>query len=116
MKDLFFSNAEESMIRIEAFNQELAFNQIKQLCISHGYTINEDSLEKNLDLLTLNKKLNLFADLLYDNNNWSIKVVRFKETKVIVSEEASQKETSLLMMRLSRKRGQTLVSILDGRE
>lgn len=77
MKELLFSNSYDSMIDIESFDQELTFNQLKQLYILRGYSINDSSFAKNNGLLTKNHKYNLLANILADVNNVSIKVVRF---------------------------------------
>jgi len=77
MRELVFSSSNESMVEIESFDQELTFNQLKQLYILQGYTINDSSFAKNNGLLTKNHKYNLLANILSDNNNVSIKVVRF---------------------------------------
>ena len=44
----------------------------------HNLSINNDSFNKNNGLLTKNGKFNLLASILADNNNCSIKVVKFK--------------------------------------
>mgnify|MGYP002523757741 CR=1 FL=1 len=80
MKELLFSSSIESMAEIESFDQELTFNQLKQLFILRGYSINDSSFAKNNGLLTKNHKYNLLANLLSDNNSFSIKVVRFAGT------------------------------------
>ena len=51
---------------------------MKQLYILRGYTIDDDTFEKNTGLLCRNGKYNQLADLLSDNNDYSIKVVKFK--------------------------------------
>ena len=77
MKELLFSSSIESMVEIESFDQELTFNQLKQLYIMHGLSINDTSFYKNIGVLTKNKKFNLLGYILSDNNDCSIKVVRF---------------------------------------
>ena len=77
MKELLFSSSIESMVEIESFDQELTFNQLKQLYIIHGLSINDASFYKNVGVLTKNKKFNLLGYILSDNNDCSIKVVRF---------------------------------------
>lgn len=78
MRELVFTKSIESMTEIESFNQELSFNQLKQLYISHNYTIDQQNFEKNIGLLNKNNKYNILANILSDNNDCSIKVVRFK--------------------------------------
>ncbi len=76
--DLFFTNSNLPTEKIEALNQDLTFNGLKSLYISNGYTINDATFAKNMGLLTSNGKYNYVAEILSDNNNCSIKVVRFK--------------------------------------
>lgn len=76
--DLFFTNSNLPTEKIEALNQDLTFNGLKSLYISNGYTINDSTFAKNMGLLTSNGKYNYVAEILSDNNNCSIKVVRFK--------------------------------------
>lgn len=80
MRLLMFKNSNDNIVEIESYNQDLSFNQLWQLFILHGYTLNKDTFTKNLGLETKNGQYNLLADLLSDNNNISIKVVRFKGT------------------------------------
>ena len=80
MRQLLFSNSVELMTNIESFDQELTFNQLKQLFISRNLSVNNDSFEKNNGLLTKDGKYNLLASILADNNNCSIKVVKFSGT------------------------------------
>lgn len=77
LKELLFTNSIELITNIEAFNQELTFNQLKQLYIARGLTFDNSTFEKNTGLLCRNGKFNELADILSDNNNCSIKVVRF---------------------------------------
>lgn len=76
--DLFFTNSNLASEKIESLNQDLTFDGLKSLYISKGYSINEKTFAKNMGLLTSNGKYNYIADILSDNNNCSIKVVRFK--------------------------------------
>lgn len=78
MRDLLFTNSLEVMTEIESFNQELTFNQLKQLYLLKNYTIDHVNFEKNIGLFNRNNKFNLLASILSDNNDCSIKVVRFK--------------------------------------
>ena len=75
MRQLLFSNSSELITNIESFDQELTFNQLKQLFIMNNLSINNESFNKNNGLLTKNGKFNLLASILADNNNCSIKVV-----------------------------------------
>lgn len=77
LKTLVFTNSAEHISEMESINQDLTFNQLKQLYISQGMTINNDTFAKNMGLLCLNGKYNELANILSDNNDCSIKVVRF---------------------------------------
>ncbi len=76
--DLFFTNSNLVSEKIESINQDLTFNGLKSLYISKGYTIDNSTFAKNMGLLTSSGKYNYIADILSDNNDCSIKVVRFK--------------------------------------
>lgn len=76
--DLFFTNSNLACEKIESINQDLTFNGLKSLYISKGFSIDEKTFAKNMGLLTSNGKYNYIAEILSDNNNCSIKVVRFK--------------------------------------
>ena len=79
LRDVMLSNA-DSLVRIESNNQVLTFNQLKMLYTNAGLTINEETYKHNLNLLTQDGKYNLMANLLADNNSFSIKVAKFKGT------------------------------------
>lgn len=76
MKEIVFSSSNENMVDIESFEQELSFLQIKQKFILNGNKINTN-FEKNASFYTKNGKFNLLANILSDNNDVSIKVIRF---------------------------------------
>lgn len=77
LKELMTKDNLESIVKIESNNQNLSFTQLKGLYLSHGLTINDASFEHNLRLRTSDNKYNLMADILSDNNVYSIKVARF---------------------------------------
>lgn len=77
LKNLVFTNSAEQMINIESFNQDLTFNQLRQLYVIHGLSVDPQTFEKNTGLLCRNNKYNLLADILSDGNDVSIKVVIF---------------------------------------
>lgn len=79
LRDVMLSNA-DSLVRIESNNQVLGFNQLKMLYANAGLTINEETYKHNLNLLTQDGKYNLMANLLADNNSFSIKVAKFRGT------------------------------------
>ncbi len=77
LKELMTKDNLESIVKIESNNQNLSFTQLKGLYLSHGLTINDAYFEHNLRLRTSDNKYNLMADILSDNNVYSIKVARF---------------------------------------
>lgn len=76
--ELFFSNAQAMIDNAEAMNQDLSFSELKQLYLIKGLTIDDETFARNMGLLTKNGAYNYLAEILSDNNNCSIKVVRFK--------------------------------------
>lgn len=80
LKEIVFTNSYELITDMESFNQELTFNQLKQLYIIRGLNVDNNTFEKNMGLYCKNQKYNVLADILSDNNNYSIKVVRFAGT------------------------------------
>lgn len=80
MRQLILKNSNDNIVEIESINQDLTFNQLWQLYILRGYTLNKDNFANNTGLLTKSKKYNYLATLLSDNNDVSIKVIRFKGT------------------------------------
>ncbi len=77
MNELIMSNSLALMDNAEAINQNPTFEQLKSLYISHKLSIDNKTFFKNTGLLTKNGKFNYLAEILSDNNNCSIKVVRF---------------------------------------
>lgn len=89
LADLFFSSQAASIENLESFNQNLTFYQLKQMFASRGLTINESNFNENMHFL-VNGKFNYLANLLADENDISIKVVRFEgvdKQKMIVRNE-----------------------------
>ena len=76
--ELFFSNPTTLAENVEALNQDLSFTQLKGLYLNHGLTIDDATFAKNMGLLTKQGNYNYLAEILADNNNCSIKVVRFQ--------------------------------------
>lgn len=76
--ELFFTNSTLTAESIEALNQELSFEQLKSLYIMKGLSIDNNTFCQNMGLLTSKGRFNYIAELLADNNNFSIKVVKFK--------------------------------------
>jgi len=80
MKLLIFKNSNDNMVEIESLNQDLSFNQLWNMYVLHDYTLDKNTFARNTGLLTKSGNYNLLADILSDNNNCSIKVVRFGGT------------------------------------
>lgn len=74
--ELFFDSQSSSLEAIESINQDLTFSKLRYFYIEKGLTINEGNFYANAGL-TVNGKFNMLAELLADDNNASIKVVRF---------------------------------------
>ena len=74
--DLFYASEKASIENLESMNQDLKFNELKQMYVNAGLTINDKKFEENLHL-KINGKYNYLANLLADENDISIKVVRF---------------------------------------
>lgn len=77
LKDLLLRNSFELITSMESFDQDLRLTQLKQLYITNGLTVNEETFERNTGLLTSDGKYNVLAEILSDFNDCSIKVVRF---------------------------------------
>ncbi len=69
-----------ALVSIESHNQNLAFTQLRLLYAEKGLTLHDDTFKDNLNLLTQCGKYNLMANILADNNSFSIKVAKFKGT------------------------------------
>lgn len=70
----------DSIVNIEANNQELTFDQLKMLYVGNGLTLRENTFKQNLNLLTRDGAYNLMAAILADINSYSIKVAVFRGT------------------------------------
>lgn len=70
----------DSIVNIEANNQELTFDQLKTLYIGNNLTLRENTFKQNLNLLTRDGTYNLMAGILADVNSYSIKVAVFRGT------------------------------------
>ena len=73
----------DSIVNIEANNQELTFEQLKTLYAGNNLTLREKTFEQNLNLLTRDGTYNLMAGILADVNSYSIKVAVFRGTNKI---------------------------------
>lgn len=76
LADIFFASQNNSLESIHSINQNLTFSKLKFMYVDRGLTINEDTFEENMGLKS-NGKYNMLANLLADENDVSIKVVRF---------------------------------------
>ena len=77
--NMYARRVKNTLKDIESPRQELTFNQLKIYYEGQGLQLNDNFL-KNLDLLTSEGKYNYNAFLLADENNISIKVVKYLGT------------------------------------
>lgn len=77
--DMYSRRIKNTLKEIDSPRQELTFNQLKIYYEEHGLKLNDNFLQ-NLDLLTSEGKYNYNAFLLADENNVSIKLVKYLET------------------------------------
>lgn len=77
--DIYSKRIKNTLKEIDSPRQELTFNQLKIYYEEHGLKLNDNFLH-NLDLLTSEGKYNYNAFLLADENNVSIKVVKYLGT------------------------------------
>lgn len=74
--DMYSKRIKNTLKEIDSPRQELTFNQLKIYYEEHGLKLNDNFLQ-NLDLLTSEGKYNYNAFLLADENNVSIKLVKY---------------------------------------
>lgn len=77
--DMYSKRIKNTLKEIDSPRQELTFNQLKIYYEEHGLNLNDNFLQ-NLDLLTSEGKYNYNAFLLADENNVSIKLVKYLGT------------------------------------
>lgn len=77
--EMYARRVKNSLKEIESPRQDLTFNQLKIYYEEHGLKLN-DNFAKNLNLLTNEGKYNYNAYLLADENNVSIKLVKYLGT------------------------------------
>ena len=77
--DMYSKRIKNTLKEIDSPRQELTFNQLKIYYEEHGLKLNDNFLQ-NLDLLTSEVKYNYNAFLLADENNVSIKLVKYLGT------------------------------------
>jgi len=88
----------ESIVDIENHNQQLSFSMMKNFYVAKGFHINENTFAKNYNLVNRDGQYNLLAGLLADENDVSLKVVRFAgETKSELVEKSEYGYICLLM-------------------
>ena len=91
--ELFFDSESSSLESIECINQDLTFDTLKYLYTKNNLNINKENFYKNTGL-KVNGKFNMLAQLLADENDISIKVVRFSgydKTKMLSRNEYGYK-------------------------
>lgn len=69
--------ADLKITNLPANKKDLTFKMIKFLYTQEGLTINDSTFLKNEELLDEDGNYNIQAELLADENRFSIKVVRF---------------------------------------
>lgn len=79
LREMMFSG-NSALVSIESHNQNLTFTQLRLLYAEKGLTLHDETFKNNLNLLTQSGKYNLMANILADNNSFSIKVAKFKGT------------------------------------
>lgn len=77
--DMYAKRIKNTLKEIDSPRQALTFNQLKIYYEEHGLKLNDNYLQ-NLDLLTSEGKYNYNAFLLADENNISIKLVKYVGT------------------------------------
>jgi len=70
-------NGLPSIDTVESTNQELSFHKLFLYYEEKGISLNKNTFEKNLGLLTKNGKYNLLAQMLSDNSGISVRVSIF---------------------------------------
>lgn len=115
------SGSYDAMKETKSIDQDLTFNYLKEYLISNGihYRDGKDFLG-NFGLLNSKNEFNLIAYVLSDNNNVSIKVVRFKGTdKTSMSERTEYGKRSILssckmVLEYMRSQNVTKIDLTDG--
>ena len=82
INDMYAKRTKNSLKEIDSPRQKLTFNQLKIYYEEHNIILNDNFLQ-NLDLLTSEGKYNYNAFLLADENNVSIKLVKYLGTNKI---------------------------------
>lgn len=111
LSEMVLSNSITQMENVEAINQTLTFEQLKGLYREKRLTVNDDNFLLSSGLLTKKGTFNYLADILSDNNNVSIKVVRFKGKDKM--EMISRNEFGYKCLLLSMRSAYDYVAALD---
>ena len=109
----------ESIVDIENYNQSLSFSMMKNYYLAKGFHLNERTFDKNYNLRNREGKYNVLAGLLADENDVSIKVVRFAGTTKSELIEKSEYGYICLLMAIDKVIARLDVinvtkSVLDG--
>ncbi len=89
LSEIFYASQSMSIEKMESYNQDLTFNQLKMMFVTRNMSVNDKNFNENMHFL-VNNKFNYLANLLADNNDISIKVVRFEgldKTKMLSRNE-----------------------------
>lgn len=75
----------------------LSFLTLKSFYLEHGYRLNDDTFESNLKLINNNGQYNIMAELLSDNNRYSLIFVKFNGlNKASISQRSDYGNKSIL--------------------
>ena len=75
----------------------LSFLTLKSFYLEHGYKLNDDTFESNLKLINNNGQYNVMAELLSDNNRYSLIFVKFNGlNKASISQRSDYGNKSIL--------------------
>ena len=111
LSEMVLANSITQMENVESINQSLTFEQLKGLYRQKGLTVNDDNFLLNTGLLTKKGTFNYLADILSDNNNVSIKVVRFRGKDKM--EMIARNEFGFKCLLLSMRSAYDYVAALD---
>ena len=73
-----FSSLNDNMVRLPARYGDISFDILGMLLRNRGYHISSTSFEKNYQLRNENNDYNMLAELMSDNNNVPMSVVKFR--------------------------------------
>ncbi|MDD4070512.1 MAG: putative DNA binding domain-containing protein [Candidatus Izemoplasmatales bacterium] len=94
-KQRFFD--EDLLISSPTNPPTLSFTTLKNYYLEQGYKLNDDTFESNLKLINSNGKYNVMAELLSDNNRFSLIFVKFAGlNKASISQRSDYGNKSIL--------------------